>query len=573
MAGPAKPQRARKLRGAPQRDKSTSDRGTALGTAPPPTQRRTLSSHVTEPTKPIDDGSKQEGYTPVRHYDGEPSTMTNNQPRNGVTLPHVVETADYDKPGTLPPGLKKKLNDLEHSTHEVNPSSFVAQTQRISSPAPSDSSDEIIIFSGRQKVLTSGSHPEKQKVMTPFNAPEPSEKQVVKQDSGQNSRREGNRDSQPRNKQSKRNLGRSAVHGRDVSDAQEDALLASYEDYLDNIHQSHSAQGPDLGPDRALESRPNHSLNFGVDLWDEDDLVDFDDLSTSEGIEENISEVIRKRERPTGMQYLVVWQGQSIDEARWIPHTALVTNSPHNKLVEDFEARRKHQMDTNQAAQEKLKLTETSDEDTPTNLDPTRQFAFRQAKDPSVNITDEHLAKLLFKQEELGLGSNELLIHDGAEEDYEDTDTTDDDTDNDSTDEIPKQQPLPKGQRFAKVKTRKPTALNADDFIADGDDYGDFDVMDRERPSVNRRIDSIQFNVSDSDLEQSLQTSWSLDRKKKKAKKQEREELRAMGMLGNGNKKKKGAQSKNTSGGFGKVLAEVKMQLTDFLSMHNQDNA
>ncbi|KAF4969571.1 hypothetical protein FZEAL_10213 [Fusarium zealandicum] len=65
----------------------------------------------------------------------------------------------------------------------------------------------------------------------------------------------------------------------------------------------------------------------------------------------------------------------------------------------------------------------------------------------------------------------------------------------------------------------------------------DFDVMDWDRPSVRRRKGKgaraqINFNVSDSELEASLQAAWNNDRLKKSERKKQREELRALGMLG-----------------------------------------
>lgn len=65
----------------------------------------------------------------------------------------------------------------------------------------------------------------------------------------------------------------------------------------------------------------------------------------------------------------------------------------------------------------------------------------------------------------------------------------------------------------------------------------DFDVMDWERPSLNRRKGKaaraqINFNVSDSELEQTLQVAWKSDRLKKSERKKHREQLRALGMLG-----------------------------------------
>ncbi|KAJ5639858.1 uncharacterized protein N7484_007720 [Penicillium longicatenatum] len=75
----------------------------------------------------------------------------------------------------------------------------------------------------------------------------------------------------------------------------------------------------------------------------------------------------------------------------------------------------------------------------------------------------------------------------------------------------------------------------------DADPYYGLDIMDFERPSLQKRSKGKNSHLlegiilSDSDLDSDLeilQDAWETDRKKKKAKKQEREELRAQGLLG-----------------------------------------
>lgn len=65
----------------------------------------------------------------------------------------------------------------------------------------------------------------------------------------------------------------------------------------------------------------------------------------------------------------------------------------------------------------------------------------------------------------------------------------------------------------------------------------EFDVMDWDRPSLRRKKGKaartqISFDMSDSELEQTLQAAWRSDRLKKSQRKKQREELRALGMLG-----------------------------------------
>jgi len=93
------------------------------------------------------------------------------------------------------------------------------------------------------------------------------------------------------------------------------------------------------------------------------------------------------------------------------------------------------------------------------------------------------------------------------------------------------------------------TFLSATAFAdaLDADPYYGLDIMDFDRPSLQKRSKGKKSHLlegiilSDSDLDNSdldnsdleiLQDVWETDRKKKKAKKQEREELRSQGLLG-----------------------------------------
>ncbi|KAJ5633030.1 hypothetical protein N7490_009369 [Penicillium lividum] len=90
----------------------------------------------------------------------------------------------------------------------------------------------------------------------------------------------------------------------------------------------------------------------------------------------------------------------------------------------------------------------------------------------------------------------------------------------------------------------KHTFLSATAFAdaLDADPYYGLDIMDFDRPSLQKRPKGKKASffeelmLSDSDTDNSdleiLQEAWETDRKKKKAKKQEREELRAKGLLG-----------------------------------------
>ncbi|KAL8898358.1 MAG: hypothetical protein Q9207_006742 [Kuettlingeria erythrocarpa] len=145
------------------------------------------------------------------------------------------------------------------------------------------------------------------------------------------------------------------------------------------------------------------------------------------------------------------------------------------------------------------------------------------------SMTDERIARLLAKQEELGLSSNELLLFDGDEDQSSEND------------DVVFQSAATKHRRQGKKKQRYqstdafPAATELADMF-DQDPYGDFDVMDHDRPSLKSsprsRRNAPVLDISDIELEASLQLAWQKDRSNKKIKKREREELRVQGLLG-----------------------------------------
>lgn len=72
----------------------------------------------------------------------------------------------------------------------------------------------------------------------------------------------------------------------------------------------------------------------------------------------------------------------------------------------------------------------------------------------------------------------------------------------------------------------------------DSDPYYGFDIMDFDRPSLQKKPKGQraplqnEYMNSDSELEAQLQWAWETDRQKKKSRKMEREELRSQGLLG-----------------------------------------
>ncbi|OIW26782.1 hypothetical protein CONLIGDRAFT_601474 [Coniochaeta ligniaria NRRL 30616] len=125
----------------------------------------------------------------------------------------------------------------------------------------------------------------------------------------------------------------------------------------------------------------------------------------------------------------------------------------------------------------------------------------------SPTMDDETFARLLGKQEELGMGGDELLLTNSQ-----------------------------KSRRAKGVNTRTQGPFSGTNAVADA--FDDLDLMDWERPSLQnkrkggRRGQPPVFGVSDSEIEQTLQTAWQKDRESKKSRKLRREEQRAQGLLG-----------------------------------------
>lgn len=177
---------------------------------------------------------------------------------------------------------------------------------------------------------------------------------------------------------------------------------------------------------------------------------------------------------------------------------------------------------------------------------------------------DEHIARLLSKQEELGLDSTELLLFDGNGN-GKDPDQASEEDEGD----VLFQSASGKRRRTKKRRPQHhstdafPSAMELGDML-DQDPYGDFDLMDHHRPSLKRAPGSRRsvpvFELSDIELEASMQLAWEKDRSKKKLKKKERERLSAQGLLGNNGQADLKAKYRE-----GISFGEIKDELIDFM--------
>jgi hypothetical protein len=170
-------------------------------------------------------------------------------------------------------------------------------------------------------------------------------------------------------------------------------------------------------------------------------------------------------------------------------------------------------------------------------------------------LTDEALARLLAKQEELGLGTDELMLFDGFGH-------------ADVVETAPRKS---KAKKAAKTqKPRLPVGYMSDPFQPrPHDPYNGFDVLDFDRPSLQKKPKGkrgqLTLNISDEELADQVNTAWANDRAKKKERKQQREEMRAAGLLG----KKSNKPDLKAKYKEGLNMDEVKVEIRTFLRTEN----
>ncbi len=306
-------------------------------------------------------------------------------------------------------------------------------------------------------------------------------------------------------------------------------------------------------------------VSDGSNGWDSTDMQDLDDLSTSEEVQAIVKSVLSKRTRLSGVQYLIVWEGYSADDARWIPLTTLDTPSAEEQ-IRIFES---------QLAREKRLSFKSEDSDDSVMMSQKIAIELRDELEDledekdlldrkRARMTDEQIARLLSKQEELGLGSDELVLFDGDEEEGSPRW-------NDEASSLPLSvwnQTMIRQKKNTRRQGELTSASVCANVLAQ-DPYNGFDVMDHDRPSLRKKPKGhrgqLTLELSHSELENSLQTAWDNDRSKKKIRKLEREELRAQGLLG-----KKGKVDMKARYKEGLLWEDVKEEIGIFLISSSQ---
>lgn len=164
--------------------------------------------------------------------------------------------------------------------------------------------------------------------------------------------------------------------------------------------------------------------------------------------------------------------------------------------------------------------------------------------DMDADMDDETLARFLAKQEELGMGGDDLLLYTSSFGNISNKTT--------------------RGKRPAKAGTSRglgePTSATQIADALDNLDLADWSQLTGQTRK-RRSKQPPNFGVSDSEIEATLNTAWLRDRERKKSHKLEREALRAQGLLGR-NVDPDDLRVKYTSG---MKLDDMKLELTTFL--------
>ena len=489
------------------------------------------------------------------------------------------------------------LTDL-NGAHQNIPIGLSEPTVRRSpSPSQSDSSEEVIIFSGRKRLefepsRSFATHPilpsnpiSPQKIVRQFDTSQSLHKTVVN-DSVSNSLSElplfpaiepqttieldHNRPSvsdsfkskkkkKPRNRGRRRDLRNDSLADSisNVKSGEDNESLAGgilLPICVDNMERTPLLNEPNI----TSVERDESFLSEDSKAWNSADLHDLDNLSTSSDDSIFVTQVLSKRQRRSGIQYLVVGESQSVDEARWMPMKSLRMPSA-SEQVRLFEA--KHV----EANQHKLSSNKSDDAYTENDkLELNLQHEFGDCEDDQdllngtlAQMTDEQIAKLLSKQEELGLGSSDIILFDG--DGFENVDHS-----TPSLDERRRHVSRSKYGKFKEPCDEYPSTDALESAIEIGR-YNGFDVIDRSCPSLwkpykgYRSIPALE--PSDSVMVNPIQAVWENDRAKKKAQKKEREKLRQLGLIGKKRKMAIKAQFVNDM-----LSAKLKKEIKEFLN-------
>ncbi|KAL9076249.1 MAG: hypothetical protein Q9157_003713 [Trypethelium eluteriae] len=392
---------------------------------------------------------------------------------------------------------------------------------RCSSPTPSNSSEEVIVFTGRNPAKASNTE------QTPHNSAAPRQPLAMLE----------------------------ADHAGDRSGAAAGGLLAQ-----NSPPQVTLPEWNDVGRDwvhrdekasrrsKKARKRQNRDL-LGLDPDSMDDYI-------SNLVENNNDDVLRQRVF-TGTRPLSLDDGLDnfvLDASHpplleWDPKT----EDGRDEGAEDAED---NEDEVDEEDDSESEDDDDDDDDMGRLSDEEDLIERRKAR-----MTDEQIARILSKQEELGMGSADIVLFD--------------DLDDDDGDEFEKYvygsgygpghgvHARAEGNARDKKSGKKGPSVEQQQ-------YGDFDLMDFEPPSVPRssRRRGLDEAASwlDPDLRETMLNAWGADREKKRLKKAERQRLRKLGLLG----RKKGKVNLAAKYPQGISKQQIMNEIRDFLSSPHQ---
>ncbi|KAH0543984.1 hypothetical protein FGG08_001751 [Glutinoglossum americanum] len=256
----------------------------------------------------------------------------------------------------------------------------------------------------------------------------------------------------------------------------------------------------------------------------------------------DIDSILAKRSRPTGDQFLVQFKGYSINDVKWIPRASL-TAERQLEHIAAFENSEGPEVGTYGSGD-----SDDMDEDWGDGEDLQKRRI--------TAMTDGKLARLFARQSGLGMASNRLVGFDDTGGTTSDEDLVGDESFIEAS--------ISKDKKASRRRGGSSSAAR----IADA--YDGFDIMDFERPSLRSRKGrkaALPFNLSDSELEASISLAWGKDRKKKSEKKKERAELRAQGIFGKYNDTNPDLRAKYDQG---MTTMELEYEIRQFLLSDRQ---
>ncbi|KAI1006354.1 hypothetical protein K3495_g1871 [Podosphaera aphanis] len=362
------------------------------------------------------------------------------------------------------------------------------------------------------------------------------------------------------------------------TDIEEEALMNDYLENMDsedvNYMLSFARRELDIGslndhPETRTSSSSSHWMKLGESENDSPILQDFDDLSTTESIRGKIQEILAQRDQNSEVQYLVVWQGLSIREAQWVPMSSL-TNSNALSMIELFKAKDKLSGEFSDETEEEDSGMSDDSSDTDQSSSEGEVGYLYKRHNRSHSLSDEDIARILAKQEELGMAADEILLFDeslstgvGLTSKSQKKKNSRAARKNKAKKGGPKRSkwnecsdsPFPltssivdpleefdftKFEPFSqKGKGRKreltPNKSGLSSRIIDPQEEFDFMKFGTFSKKGKGRKGNFTSNKINLEFEEQMRTSWQKDRSKKKKRKQERENLRVQGLLGNKN--------------------------------------